>query len=309
MNLLEEIREALAAVQTGKAIELNMICNAPAWVVKEKNWYGVAIDFPYDIPVYEKFANVKLWTETLIINGVRRHLLLLTTHRAEFRYEFSSICAEFCDPGEDNSRRNHLLSNPVQWWNNWRSLLGNTLSEKKAYSVIGEMIIFSELLKRDSSTKWTALNQATHDIVSGKRSYEVKSTIKRYESIVKINSLYQLAKDNEFLSIVFCRFELAPKGYSINSMVEHLVSLGCVESELEISLSSFGFDYGMSIRDLTFKLLEVSEFPIDDAFPKITRNSFKMDDLPLGIESITYDVNLGVVQNKKNFIIDALKTS
>lgn len=302
MNLLEEIREGFASISTGKALEIQSLKNkAPAWIIRENKFYGVAVEYPKSEPVFEKFANVKLWTEKWIIDGNEKNLLLLTSEKNELMYEFASICAEFCEPGEANLRRNSLTSDPVDWWKKWRALLGNAQTEKNVYAVLGEMIILSELMKRDSTSKWTALDRASHDLVSGNSSYEVKSTIKKYESIVTINSQFQLNKTNENFSIVFCRFEPAQQGYSIDSIVETLVKLGYPREDLEAGLESFGLNYGSSIRKVKYTVLDIVEYPVDEQFPKITKYSFKNDEFPYGIESYTYDVNLSIVQNKKPF--------
>lgn len=300
MDILEEIRESFALIRPGKAMKIISLSDAmSAWVVRDHNWFGVAIEFPGKEIISERFSNVRLVSKSLAIDGLQKNMLLLISDREELRYEFASICAEFCETSE----REVLRTDPLKWWMKWRDLIGNASRDKRVYSIIGEMLIFKELFKKNPDTVWSAIDYSTHDIISGKHSYEVKSTIKRYESIITVNSMFQLQNDNENLSIVLCRFEPTPVGHSVNSVVKELCDMGISKDSLEDALQSFGLEEGRKARNDTYKLLEAFEYIVDESFPRLPSEIFISGKLPPGIESINYEINLAYVENKNRFVI------
>jgi len=292
MKLSNEIRNLFANLSNGNSIKIDSIGDKhPAWVIRYEDWFGVGFIVDNDLLINEKFSSSKLWTRELIIEGKLENILLLTSNEEEYRYEFSFICSDFIDPGVDGSEREKILENPRNWWSKWKSLLGNSISSKKAYSVIGEMIVYKKLLTDKISANWSALQKSSHDIETLDCDYEVKSTISRYDQKIKINGQFQLEK-NKKLKVVFIRFEESDVGLSIESLSKDIIKLGVDSCIIESGLKKLGFEPGRGGRYNTFKVLEARIYNVDKNFPTITKESFINGKLPDNVEKISYTINL-----------------
>lgn len=82
------------------------------------------------------------------------------------------------------------------------------------------------------------------------------------------------------------------EGGSINDMVRSLVETGYDEDNLQHELDCLGFEKAASIRNKKYKIHEIRKYNVDDAFPKITEESFKNNKLPDSIIQIEYKINL-----------------
>lgn len=293
MDLLTEIRTTFAKTKKNSAIPLlSLDKENPAWVLRLDDWYGVGIPMKNSLEISERFSNVRLWTKTILIDNTELQLLLLTSSIESLRYEFASVCAQFVDPGQNGAERIKILENPSKWWERWRSLLGNSIHDKAVYSVLGEMMVYEKLLRAGHDPSWTAINKATHDIELEDCSFEIKSTISRYDTTVTINSQFQLQKTGKNLYLVFCRFEESKIGICIADIVERLVSLGVSRKSLDKELEKIGLEVGCSARMEKYKLLEMRKYIVDDSFPSITAKSFKNNKIPESIIQVTYKIDL-----------------
>jgi hypothetical protein len=256
MELLNEIRNSFAQLKNNKAIKIGCVARPyRAWVLRHDNWYGVAIPYENADVISERFSNVHLWSKTMIIEGYEEQLLLLTSDAEELRNEFATVCAQFCDTGHDGNERNSLSADPYAWWEKWKDL-------------------------------------STHDIENEEESFEVKSTIKRYESTVTINSQYQLKKTDKDLSLIFCRFEPSLQGVNINDVVERLVNIGVNRNQIDDGLEKLGYELGCNARKERYILHEIRQYIIDEKFPQINAASFVEKKLPDLIIKLIYEVDL-----------------
>lgn len=293
MDLVSEIRKLFAEVKDNNALSLmTLVTQYPAWVIRKNGWYGIGIPNISNQTISERFSSVRIWSQTMNIGGEEKNLLLLSSEIEYLRYEFAAVCAEFTDPGGDGELRRILTANPTQWWEKWRSLLGNSVQNKLAYSVLGEMLIYKHLLMNGEAAKWSAIEKSTHDIETNSRSYEVKSTIKRYESSVTINSQYQLKKPADGLYLCFCRFEESLAGKSIEDMANEIAALGDSYDQINIALEKMGFEKGSSARNKKYKLHEARKYEVNEKFPQITTDSFVDGKMPDGIVKLVYEVDL-----------------
>lgn len=291
MTLLEEIREYLATEVNGARRLTAVDSKYPAWTIRSGEEFGVAVPYSSDEPVAETFASCAIHARNFTIEDYSRFLVLTSTDET-LRYEFSSVCADFADPGRNGEKRIALVSDPFEWWENWRELLGNAVSESKVYSVIGEMMALDSLVRKKKDVIWEAVNGGTHDIESADASYEVKSTLEKYNAQVTISSQNQMDNDRKRLFLYFCRLESSIHGVSINDMVERLATDGYDRTKLEKQLEQMGYEEGSMSRTKRYKCLEKRKYTVDDNFPKITKESFREDKLPRSIVKIDYTVNL-----------------
>ncbi|WP_019680665.1 PD-(D/E)XK motif protein [Ruminococcus flavefaciens] len=294
MKLLDTIKNNFARGLFSKAMKISGLPSEYiAWTIKQEQWIGVAIPLPKILEFSEHFANVRLYTENNVaISDKEYNLLILRCDDLSLRNEFATICYHFIEPGEDGQNRQLLINNPEEWWNKWKSLLGNRDSEKEAYSIIGELLALEHLLKNGINAKWQGAKGGTQDIQTDKCNYEVKSTTARYGYEVTINSIYQLGKKGTDLKLIFCRFEKAAIGMDINAVIKSLVSLGYSELLLEKAMEANGLEKGCTARSKKYRIIEMKSYNVDDNFPVITELSFKDDVIPKNIIRINYTVNL-----------------
>lgn len=294
-DTVSEIRDLFASSRdkTG-CYQLNTLPpEYPAWIFRFSDGrYGAGI--PYEgKSVNEKFNSIDFYTDHLVIDGQECSVLLFTSDNERSREQFAFFCLSLVSPGTNGLNRKQIEKSPVEWWEEWKELVGNSSVEKAPYAVIGEMIVLCQILKKDPKARWGGPKAASRDIETSQAEYEVKSTLKRFEKNVRISSQYQLSKGDKPAFLVFNRFEKKEDGYSINSVAEILKKkYGYPADELEKNLRSLGYEKGRSDREKNYILLEQSVYEVNDEFPAITPVSFKDESIPMGIMDIEYVVDL-----------------
>ena len=294
--LTKEIRNGWAASATGYAAVISSIakCGYEGWTIKTGNSYGVALPAPQNMVVSEKFAGAHLYTDTIILDGVKKQPALLLMARSEdIKGPFSTLCAELLYPGVDGKFREEILSSPTTWWMQWKELLGNRNVDERVYDVLGELLTLRYLASHGENAEWNGPTGATYDIDCDGKFYEVKSSTARNKREITLSNHFQLDPPNGFpLFLVLCQFESAQSGVSINSLVQELGCLGYSTAVLNDKLESLGFEKGKSARNRQYILHAMLEYKVDDSFPAIKDESFVGGHLPKGVRSITYTVSL-----------------
>lgn len=266
----------------------------PAYVVRLFNSFGVAV--PYNgSEINEEFANAKLHTGFITIEGVSRSCLFLTSAIEGTRNEFAVFCEDFVDPGVEGNKRKNLTDCPVEWWKNWRQLIGNAITEKRPYAVLGELLMYEYLLQKGVNVEWEGPNSTSHDLIGKDVEYEIKSTTSRYEKIIHIAGQFQMQKTKR-LFLYFCRFEQNINGQCINDVVDRLITkAGESKDELNGKLSRQGYGIGSSARDEKYQVHEILQYEVNESFPKIIPESFVGGTIPKGIEHLEYNVDLSLL--------------
>lgn len=293
MSLANEIRNGFAITENNEAVPLESLPSGfEAWVIRMNNRYGVAVELSNDsINISEKFSNVRFGTEQFIVSGVRKRLLCLTSNIENLRYEFANLCALFVGTGDNGDMRNKITQGPLEWWKEWKELLGNANLEKSIHGVMGELIIYLYLVKNSTKPNWTGPTGGSVDFETIDENFEVKSTLSKYNANVTITSQFQLDNSKK-LSLFFCRLEEKQFGYSIDDLVNKLDEVGISHSKLNKILSNIGFEQYASSRKKKFDILELRRYRVNEAFPAINLNSFKDSKMPDNILQFSYTVNL-----------------
>lgn len=267
----------------------------PAWCVKYQGEHGVAIPYYGDDLVSESFADAKLYNGEIYFGGdgvEHKKALILSTTNSSILSSFASLCAEFVSPGEDGDIRRIIEKSPVSWWIEWKELLGNKNIEDRVYDVLGELVTLKYLIKKGLSPEWYGPSSSTYDIECEMEFFEVKSTIIRDRKEVTINSQFQASAQDKDLFLVHCQFEPSEIGYSIDSLVSELCSLGYNQNLLNQKLKSLGYEIGRSSRKKRFFLNSMNQYTVNASFPSITQESFVGGILPIGVTKIMYNVSL-----------------
>ena len=296
MNLVKNIRENFATLLMGNySVIRELDPEYIGYTLYLPEGYAVAIEFDSDLNINEKFSNSKLFSRKLNLDGTLKKYLILLCTLDNLRYEFAALSAQFLDPGENGDYRKRIIEDPLSWWKQWIELLGNSISIKKAYSVIAEMIALDYLFQKDNTIEWTAINTGSHDLEGDTCSYEVKSSLKKYSAEITISSQYQL-RSKKSMYLMFIKLEKSQLGVSIDDMKNRLISHGYDGDKLENQIQRLGFENGASVRKEKYKILEKRQYFVDDKFPKITNESFIGGKLPDSITKITYTINLDGIE-------------
>lgn len=294
--LAKEIRDGWAGSAPGYASIITSITKSgyEGWTIKTSNSYGVALPIPNSMVISEKFAGARLYTDKIILDGSHsRYALLLMAHSEEIILPFSSLCSELLNPGINGEFRKEILSSPTAWWMQWKELLGNKNVDERVYDVLGELMALRYLAMHGENAEWNGPTGATYDIDCDGKFYEVKSSTARNKREITLSNHFQLDPPNGFpLYLIFCQFESARSGDSINSLVNDLVSLGYSAVVLNDKLDSLGFEKGKSARNRQYILHSMLEYKVDESFPAIKDESFIDGHLPKGVQSIIYTVSL-----------------
>lgn len=301
-DLLKEIQEGFANLdQSGRMLLIKaMPAECPAWVFRETNSFGVAVECPESLEISEGFAGARLRTVERIVAGQHRRFLRLESSKEWLRNEFGLICAHMVSVGHGSSARSALLADPLVWWERWRHLLGNALIHKHGYDVLAELLALETLINKGNAYEWSGPFGGVVDIKTPTTDYEVKSTISRYGAAITISGQFQLAASSgKPLELVHFRFEPVDNGLSIDLVCDRLIALGVDAVMLEGALQRLGMEAGCSARKEAYNLLEVRSYIVDDSFPRITPASFKGGALPAGVVQLEYGVDLSGLTSRE----------
>ena len=301
MTIIERIQDNFNKGYFGKSMPIDELPEEyPAWTLKHHNWVGVAVPLPAFSPFSEDFAHMKIEAvKDVVIGETAYDILMITCDAMEMRNEFATVCANFVDPGTQGNQRSKLISNPAVWWKHWKDLLGNVSLQKEPYDILGELITYEKVLMDQKETRWSGIEFASHDIENDNYSVEVKSTVKRYEYEVIINSIYQLVPaPGKPLFLSFIRLEASMLGQSIDEVVGRLKKLGVNHDGIEAALAKVGLEPGRIARNKKYKIIEWKKYSVNDMFPSVTESSFKNNCLPPHIVRFSYTVNLAGIEGE-----------
>ena len=267
----------------------------PAWVIRKNGIFGVFVLYEGQ-DVYEAFAGATLHNEKLTIEGAGdQNVLMLTSANNNLRNEFAVICEDFVVVGDHGEKRLSITDNPLGWWAKWKSLLGDAESSKMVFDIVGELWAVLKLFELGRAPYWSASKLNSHDIElldGSEESYEVKSTLNKTKSEIHVSSQFQFDSEKT-LYLVFTRMEESESGLCIDDLMEKIEKADPHRiAEYNSYLETHGFGKGNHYRKKKYVILERSKYVVDDAFPRITTNSFKENILPQGITHLEYTVSL-----------------
>lgn len=302
MTLIDEIVQNWSTdiPEYAQIIESLADTDYPAWTVKYPVSYGVVMIYDGAEDINEAFASVRIQSKNVVFEGGdMRRSIVLTCDNHEIETAFSELCFSLISPGNEGENRKKILESPLEWWKNWKEMLGNRNIDERIYDVLGELCVLKQLLISGEDISWNGPNSASYDIETESKYVEVKSTMVRDKKEVQISSQFQLDPEDKPLWLVLCQFEpMVMTGISIDSVVEELSLMGYNTDEVNNKLHIRGFEIGMSARRRPFRLHNMLRYIVDESFPRITPASFIGGDLPKGITKITYTVELSGLQSE-----------
>ena len=296
MNLRSDIQNNWHTDIIGQAHKIRPLWELgyPSWTVKYRESYGVAIPYDGEEEINEFFSSAQIKSDVIIVEeGNTKRAIILIAANSVSRDSFAALCEELLSPGANGEKRKRILDSPVAWWQEWKELLGNRDIDERVYDLLGELCALRFLVSCGKDVTWEGPNYATYDIEIEGGFVEVKSTLSRAHKEITISNLFQLDPPGKTLNLFFCQFERTDQnGFSIDSIVDELVSLGLNRDYLNMRLSRQGLVMGMSARRQLFILHDMLNYKIDENFPRITPSSFVGGVLPTGITKIDYTIDL-----------------
>lgn len=261
-----------------------------AFVFRGEGGYGVGIPYDGRIEINEKFNNIVF--RTWNVGGI--NCLCLWTDAENLLTSFAGMAWDFILPGRDNSNRLDLLSDPYTWFEKWKKLVGNYAKDLLVYDVIGELKTFLILAEEGKKPVWTSETLSCHDIEAADGTYEVKTTLSHSGSSVHISSLEQMQPEGESpLTLVLVRAQESKNGETIKSLRDEVVSKGYIgANEIDQYLLKKGYSPLKLEYKKGYQVYRISSYLVDSDFPRIVLTDFVGGRLPLGVESISYTINL-----------------
>lgn len=268
-----------------------------AYAVNVDSMRGVALVCNENVVIDESFNQVRIKNLKFSISGKQENVIFLFTKNNEMSNKYGMFCLDFLD----FSHREIILSRPVEWFYEWRDLLGDSKKNKMIYDVIGEMTLLLELQKKGKNPTWNSMNDGTFDVTTTDSIYEVKSSISKTQDYITIHNQFQLEilGLNKPLYICYIRVEESNAGESIDSLFNELVKNGFDEISLNTYLDSRGYYTGKNERYKQYIIHEMRLYEVDDKFPSITNSSFKDSKIPTGIIKYEYTVSLNGLKYKQ----------
>lgn len=266
----------------------------PSWTVNFQDEYGVAIPYKGKADINERFENARLKSGIIRPNaGEELSAVMLTTNNQTMKKPFASFCCDFLDPGSDGCQRIVKETDPLSWWYEWKTLLGNRNIDEMIYDTLGELCVLYYAAIHDPESFWNGPDGATYDIETSRCFFEVKSTLSHDKKQVTISNQFQLFPPDKPLKLVLCRFEpVQMSGISIDKMLEKFERIGYNIEAINSKLEMKGMEKGRSSRKKGFILHEMLQYEITDDFPRITPESFIGGVTPHGIVKINYTADL-----------------
>lgn len=299
--MISILKELFKSLESGKRVKLEMFEEGQTtWVFRDESEYGVYFIFDNNNDVYEKFSSMKVKSALTTYNGNTLKILMLTSNNFTYSNEFATIAFDFIKLGDNNVNRHSLIKNPFVWIDKWKELVGNTKRNLTVYDVLGELTALLYLQTNGHNPIWYAVDSGTHDIETDSASYEVKSTINKKDLHITISSPHQLVTtNNKKLFLIFCRFEKSEHGQSIENLIEQLEQAGIDKNMINEHLFDLGYHKGRKERKVTYKVLDMYLYEVNDKFPVLTSNQFINNQLPKGIIHYSYTVDLSNLVYKK----------
>lgn len=286
MNNLTELRE-----------NSSLIIEEGVYYVRTMGELGIAIECDDSILIEETAMRVSLKSVRLPIQEENKNYIFLSTSKNNINIQFAWLCMQFFERGENDKNRDIIVHNPIQWWVEWTSLLGDKKGTKTCFDVLGELCVYKHLIEQGVKPTWYGPDYETNDLDSKEGYYEVKSTTTKDSYHVTISSRIQLEKKDKPLWLYLCRFEKNNQGISINSIVEDLARLGENKDEINSKLAKLGYGIRKACRNVKYKIIEKKKYLVDDDFPVIDFDALKVGKLT-ALVNISYTIDLVAVKSE-----------
>lgn len=232
---------------------------------------------------------------------------------------FTSLATSICGKCVDmKSTKRGTVSGALD---EWRDLfLSNTdgLNLNELAGLLGELITLEEIARKHGANAlefWHGFEGDRHDFSGHEIAIETKTKTTPGEDIT-INGIRQLESpvDGQLALRLFRVEVVSNEELSLPGMVQRLRALGVNQGKLEEGmLKAKASPQQVTTATRYFRLVEKSVFFVRDGFPRIVPSLFEGKQIPQGVSSVKYQINIGhaesfrATESEYQNLIDQLK--
>jgi hypothetical protein len=258
------------------------------------------IDVDADVPTVTGAA-VTLTKRSLITDASEQTYADVACTRPDLYDEFAVLAAEIVNVvaeggGEPAASAARVIGD---WRELLRALAPPRLDRGGIVGLFAELTVLESVLERSprrNSECWTGPSRGRYDFQRGASVLEVKGSTARRGRPIVIHGIDQLEEPpNASLYLYWTRLEVGiDRGESLRQIVERLLDLVRDPADLEQKLRNSGYDFAAPEIYETPLLTELERrlYRVDGDFPKLTRASLVGGELPHGVLSVEYVIDL-----------------
>ncbi|WP_417285891.1 PD-(D/E)XK motif protein [Cobetia marina] len=244
-------------------------------------------------------CNLKVGRAFYRSGGKGIHFLDLILKEPHLANVFAELAEEILKRIETGDAPETAVQGTIE---DFRKLLAITprteVSPGELAGLIGELVILERLSadNPEAVSAWMGPLGQRHDFRHGPLALEVKTSTRADASRVQIHGSEQLLEpEGAELFLAHLRIERTDRGnLSIASLRKRIIELGADEPTLDKRLSAMGCrePQGDDWNAMTFSFEGMDFYAVTGGFPRIVSSSFPDDELPGGIVSLEYGIDL-----------------
>lgn len=210
--------------------------------------------------------------------------------------EFDDVVSDLLDSVDGSpSPGAAALAGLARWRRLFRSRLERGLGAAVRLGLFAELSVLRSLLSHSTPPTievWTGPLGRPHDFEASSGCLEVKATGPDTDTI-RINGLDQLdTHDGRSLELVIVTVVPDPDGTTLADLVGTVTTMLDDPTGLVRRLTRLGWSAGDRTDDEPLTVADVARIPVDAATPRLVPGSLTSGELPMGIATLNYDVQL-----------------
>lgn len=228
----------------------------------------------------------------------RNNQLIFALEAKEYRDKFYTLCMDLVSSTKELHDEKYAVNTVLHRLDKWQHFLKNSrkiIDKRQLKGLAGELLFLKDYLLEKYNAEealifWKAPLQSVHDFEFDNFSVEVKT--KSSVNSINISSYEQLFSELDHLLLYIATLSdstlKTPKAFNIYTLIDDIknaISDTALEERFENLLMQYGFIGLEEYRDYWFLFVSDEFYEVKEGFPRIIN-------LPVGIENLTYRVNL-----------------
>lgn len=287
-----------AGLRVRDATDVEMPAGKPLFAVDGDGLRHVLLPVPieYSVTQDKTSAGVHILSHELIDEMRRRRFVDVVCLKPHLNDVFSLVAREIIDAVRQDSSSPDRTCHRVL--SRWRELLSREAVAGATHETLtglyGELLQLREIVRRDPTrtATWVGYAGSRHDFVGRDISLEVKATMRRGGWTCQISGVDQLhVAAGAKLYLVLVRLEPSSDALSLDDIKNELVELGADAHVIMNAFLSLGVTTDQAVG-ARFRVIESRMYVVNEAFPRITRQSFIPGGLPDRVVRLQYELDL-----------------
>jgi putative PD-(D/E)XK family protein DUF4420 len=244
---------------------------------------------------------ISLRVRPLVIDAHEQHFLDLMCSRPDLFDEFAVLSSEVVEAVVKSTSAPAEATAAVlkAWRELLRSISAPRLDRGGVIGLFAELSVLDRVLSvspQRGVESWTGPDRARHDFGRGDVVVEVKGSTARRGRPLVVHGIDQLeAPPNATLYLVWIALEVGvERGESLRALVDRLLTKTLDPTTLERRLHAYGYDFHQpeAYESPLLSELDLRWYVVGDDFPRLTRSNLVAGQLPRGVLSVSYEVDL-----------------